>query len=144
MLNLFLMRKSKQNCSSTNSKGYTLLELLTVFVIISALTLIIVPTYFSYIDSAKVAVACGTLEACRKDLDLYYFDNFKYPDAIDFSTGLDGNGRTVFHVSLLDQIRTDLAVVVEYTTGVDTYTLKVRANNRDQTLITATPRTILY
>ena len=95
--------KPKQLCA--NSKGFTLIELLFVVVIIGVLAAIAIPTYNSYIDKARVTVAISTLDAVRKDFESFHIDNHEYPpEPIDFTTGIDGGGRTALSTMLLDQI----------------------------------------
>ena len=126
------------------TKGFTLLELLIVLVIIGVLVTITIPVYNSYIDKAQVTTAHATLNEIRKILESYYIDYDGYPDAIDFNTGKDGLGRTVFEPQLVDQIIGDLSAIDSYLNAGKTYTLVVRAKDSNQTIMTLTPQDITY
>ncbi len=126
------------------SKGFTLIELLVIVAIIGVLAAIAIPTYSNYINKAKVTVAYGTLDAIRKNFENYHIDYQEYPpEPINFFTGTDGNGRTVFSSLLLDQINSDI-ILVSYNSAINggTYTLVANARDDDQTEITLTPTEI--
>ena len=134
----------KQLCSRKGSKGFTLLELLVVVAIIGVLAAIAIPTYNSYINSAKRTLAYGALDTVRKTLESFHIDYQQYPTTIDFTTGKDNLGRTVFQSALLDQINGDLASIVSYVTGPSTYTLIAKAKDDIQTVMTLTPQEITF
>lgn len=64
-------------------RGFTLIELMVVMVIVSLLLTIAVPRYFKSIDKSKEAVLRANLSATRDALDKYYSDKGKYPDQLD-------------------------------------------------------------
>ena len=124
--------------------GFTILELLIVVAIIGALTAIAVPAYNKYLNRAKITMAHGTLDTIRKNLESYHLDYQDYPDSINFVTGKDGLGRTVFELSFLNQITDDLTSVDSYVMADNTYTFVVRARDDQQTMMTLTPQDITY
>ena len=126
------------------SEGFTLLELLIVVVIIGILAAIASSAYFNYINSAKRTMAESTLDTIRKALESYHIDYQNYPDAIDFNTGKDGLGRTVFQPQFVNQINGDLTSVDSYLNTVTSYTLVVKAKDDKQTVMTLTPQNITY
>ena len=126
------------------SKGFTLLELLIVVVIIGILAAIAIPAYNSYLDTAKITLAQGALDTIRKTLESYHIDYQEYPDSIDFNTGQDGLGRTVFEPQIVNQINGDLSSIDSYLNSGTTYTLVVRAKDSEQTVMTLTPLDITY
>ena len=130
--------------SAKRSGGFTLLELLIVIVIIGVLSAIAIPAYNSYINRAKITLAQSTLDSIRKTLESYQIDYQDYPDSIDFVTGKDGFGRTVFPPLFLNQINGDLSSIDSYTKVGDTYTLVARATDNEQTVMTLTPIDITY
>jgi prepilin-type N-terminal cleavage/methylation domain-containing protein len=136
----------KQFLLGTSTKGFTLLELLIVLAIISALAAITIPIYHNYVDKAKRSVAFATLDTIRKTLEAYHLENGEYPPPpIDFTTGMDSAvpPRNVFLPSLVEQINTDLGIV-SYVRGLDDYTLIVTARDRIQTTITITSHETTY
>lgn len=120
------------------------MELLVVVAIIGTLAAIAIPAYHNYVNRAKITLAHGTLDTIRKALESYHLDYQDYPDSIDFVTGEDGLGRTVFEISFLDQITNDLSSVDSYVMANNTYTLVVRAKDEQQTVMTLTPQDITY
>jgi len=61
--------------------GFTLIEIMIVVVIIGILGAIIVPTFMSRPDQARVTAAQTDLRSIGAALDLYRLDNFQYPSA---------------------------------------------------------------
>lgn len=62
-----------------NSRGFTLLELLVVMVIIGLLAGFVAPKYFSQIGKSEVKVARAQIDALGKALDQYRLDVGHYP-----------------------------------------------------------------
>jgi len=134
----------KQLCPRKGSRGFTLLELLVVVAIIGALAAIAIPVYSNYVDKARITVAISTLDTVRKNFETFHIDNQEYPTKpINFFTGTDDTGRTVFSTMLLDQINNDLTPV-SYNTAItgNSYTLVAKANDKKQTVLTLTPTDI--
>lgn len=61
-------------------RGFTLLELLVVMVIIGLLVGYVGPKYFSHLGKSEVKAAKMQISALRKALDVYRLDNGSYPD----------------------------------------------------------------
>lgn len=64
---------------ATQRSGFTLIEIMIVVVIIGILGAIIVPTFMSRPDQARVTAAQTDLRSIAAALDLYRLDNFQYP-----------------------------------------------------------------
>lgn len=62
-----------------NKKGYTLIEILLVILVLSILASIAVPTFMSYRTQAHNAAAISDLRNVKTVLELYYKDNGHYP-----------------------------------------------------------------
>jgi len=69
-----------------NAKGFTLLELLVVIVIVGLLAGYVAPRYFSQVGKSEVQVARAQIESLEKALDQYRLDTRHYPNA---EQGLD-------------------------------------------------------
>lgn len=67
-------------------KGFTLLELLVVIVIIGLLAGYVAPRYFGQVGKSEVQVARAQLDSLEKALDQYRLDTRHYPTA---EQGLD-------------------------------------------------------
>ncbi len=66
------MRNRKQ-------RGFTLIEVMVVVVILSILAAFVVPNLFSNVDKARVTKAKQDIRAIESALKLYKLDNFQYP-----------------------------------------------------------------
>jgi general secretion pathway protein G len=60
-------------------RGFTLLELLVVIVIIGLLAGYVAPRYFSQVGKSEIQVARAQIESIEKALDHYRLDNRRYP-----------------------------------------------------------------
>lgn len=67
--------------SAVTARGFTLLELLVVVVIIGLLAGIVAPRYFGQVGKAEVNVARAQLDALEKALDQYRLDVGHYPNS---------------------------------------------------------------
>lgn len=63
-------------------KGFTLVELLIVVIILAILAAIVVPQFASTTDDAKIASLDSTLASMRSALDLYYQQHSAYPGQV--------------------------------------------------------------
>ena len=65
--------------AATRMRGFTLLELLVVIVIIGLLAAYVGPKYFSQLGKSEVTIARAQIEAFEKSLDTYRLDVGRYP-----------------------------------------------------------------
>ena len=61
------------------SRGFTLLELLVVIVIIGLLAGYVAPRYFSQVGKSEIQVAKAQIDSLEKALDQYRLDKRRYP-----------------------------------------------------------------
>lgn len=66
-------------CVSARQRGFTLLELLVVIVIIGLLSGLVVPRYFNTVGKSKAKVAQAQMVALEKALEQYRLDVGRYP-----------------------------------------------------------------
>jgi general secretion pathway protein G len=64
-------------------RGFTLIELMIVLVVIAILASIIVPRYLDRVDDAKEAVLRQNLIGVRTAIDQFYRDKSRYPNNLD-------------------------------------------------------------
>lgn len=62
-----------------SSRGFTLLEIMVVVVIMGIMAALVAPAVISRIDDAQIAKARQDIRAYETALNLYRLDNFKYP-----------------------------------------------------------------
>jgi len=104
-----------------NQKGFTLVELMIVIVIVGILAAVAVPIYQSNIKKAKMSECDAALGTIRTGLRVYFAANNAYPTAVA--------GTAVTAVTGLDISASDLAgkyfVATDYTLTSDatTYTI---------------------
>lgn len=74
------MKKNKK--SSDRSFGFTLVELMVVIAIIGILATVILPKLLQNIGKGQRAAAQVQIRGFEGALDMYYADNYKYPDSL--------------------------------------------------------------
>ena len=80
------MRKYVNRIRKLGSKGFTLIELMVVMVIIGLLAATVVPKFFGQVDKAMQQDAQAQIELLGQALDLYRLEKHKYPTSDE---GLD-------------------------------------------------------
>ena len=75
----YITREVSRRSGARRSRGFTLIEIMVVIVIIGLLAAFIVPTVIGKVDEARVAKAKGDIRALETALSMFYLDNSKYP-----------------------------------------------------------------
>lgn len=65
--------------SARRARGFTLIEVMVVVVILAILATIVVPKIMDRPDDARIAKAKQDIQAISSALNLYKLDNFSYP-----------------------------------------------------------------
>jgi len=63
----------------SKNRGFTLIEIMVVVVILGILAALVAPNVIRRIDDAQIAKATQDIRAYETALNLYRMDNFKYP-----------------------------------------------------------------
>ena len=143
------VQPAKMDGSATGvrgDKGFTIVEISVVVVIIAILAAIMVPTYLNYVDKAKLTLSVTSLSTLKKDLESYAIDHSGYPNRIDFSNFTDQNGVPVIDAARLEELHAHVYSFDSYSSSVSnsSYTLKARAMDSNHTPITVTNTAISY
>jgi general secretion pathway protein G len=75
-------RLREKDRMGVRARGFTLIELMVVMVLIALLLTIAVPRYFSTIDNGRQSVQRQNISAIRDAIDKYYGDQGKYPQTL--------------------------------------------------------------
>jgi general secretion pathway protein G len=97
------------NRKSSLQKGFTLVELLIVVIILSILAAIVIPQFSASTDDAKAASLDSTLGNLRSMIDLYYQQHGEYPGALtavptQACSGTAGAGAAATAGAVLEQL----------------------------------------
>ncbi len=65
-----------------HTRGFTLLELITILAIVGILSSIAIPNYYSYIDKARNTKAIADLRLLEREILTYYAVNETYPESL--------------------------------------------------------------
>ncbi len=76
MRSLFLTRQPK---SGKRARGFTLIEMMVVMLIIGIMAAMVVPSLLSKGDEAKVTAAKADISTIMQALKMYRLDNSRYP-----------------------------------------------------------------
>jgi len=73
------IKKSAVAVKLVGQRGFTLIEIMVVVVIIGVLTAMIGANIFGRVDQARVTAAQGDIHTISSALQMYKLDNFSYP-----------------------------------------------------------------
>jgi general secretion pathway protein G len=75
--------------SKAKAKGFTLVELVVVVVIIGILAAVAAPKFLNKTDAAKAQVSLQKLAAVKNAIEMYRADNSSYPTAANLPTDMN-------------------------------------------------------
>lgn len=112
-----------------SKRGFTLIELFVVIVIIGILVAISIPNYIRFVDKARVASLMSNMRSVQLAVEMISVDSGKYPaDVAHFIGRIPGNIKNPFNPTspfLQDEGAENIPGVVEYEAAVgrDYYTI---------------------
>ena len=75
------VKPSKLRIKSRAQRGFTLIEIMVVVIIIGLLAAVVVPQFLGRVDDARIAKTKQDIQALDTALTMYKLDNFVYPTA---------------------------------------------------------------
>jgi general secretion pathway protein G len=73
------VKPSKLRIKSRAQRGFTLIEIMVVVIIIGLLAAVVVPQFLGRVDDARIAKTKQDIQALDTALTMYKLDNFVYP-----------------------------------------------------------------
>ena len=101
---------------------------------------IAIPTYFGYVDRARVTVSISVLDSLRKDMEVYHDQYQAYPASIDFTNFTDQNGNSVLFSLNEITLHSKMFSWDSYIASAETYTITAKAMDTNHTVLTLTPQ----
>jgi prepilin-type N-terminal cleavage/methylation domain-containing protein len=132
---------NKSGCKQ-KGRGFTLIELVVVVSIVGVIAAIAIPTYFGYIDTARITVSISVLDTLRKDMEAYNDQYHGYPVTVDFTNFTDQNGNSILFTLTVNILQTKMFSWDSYAAGGGTYTITAKAMDSKHTVFTLTPEGI--
>ena len=74
-----ILHEVNRRRSAPGARGFTLIEIMVVVIIIGLLAAFIVPRVMNQVDNAKVTKAKADIQALESALTMYRMDNSRYP-----------------------------------------------------------------
>ncbi len=74
------MKQERVKSNYKQQSGFTLIEIMVVVIIISILSALVAPQFFSKLDQAKEIAVQNDLKAIETQMEMYKLDNYNFPN----------------------------------------------------------------
>ena len=100
--------KTHRKPSFINQRGFTLIEIMVVVIIISILTAVVAPNLFPQVYKAQKIKAETDIKSISGQLSLYKLDNYKFPSSGEGLKSLvNDNGKKTWNGPYMDSLPKD-------------------------------------
>jgi len=111
-----------------NEKGFTMIEMMVVLIIIAVLIGGGIKFYIGYVDKAKVTKAKGEMATIQAALDSYYAEKGEYPAD---NENLVEAGLATDMVNIATDANSKIVYIYERDTDIKKYTITTKAEFRN-------------
>lgn len=118
------------------AKGFTLVEVMVVVVIVAILVSVVLPSYSDYVKRGKITEATSNLSALRVNMEQYYQDNRTYLNGAVCGIGATPSATSFFNYACV-ATATTYTITATGQTSMAGFTYTVDQANTKQT--TAAP-----
>lgn len=119
-----------------NSKGFTIIELLVVIVIIGILVALALPQLFAAQERGRDTERKNDLKNIKTQLETYFNDEGAYPTGVTNAAGLVAFDSGVLNLTADDTSGPKDSEVYGYTSDGETYTLSATLENENDSAAT--------
>lgn len=74
------MKQGRVKSNHKQQSGFTLIEIMVVVIIISILSALVAPQFFSKLDQAKEIAVKNDIKAIESQMEMYKLDNYEFPN----------------------------------------------------------------
>lgn len=107
-MNMTIKGSLSQRNLQSQQRGFTLIEIMVVVIIISVLSAMIAPQFFNQVDKAKIIAVESDTGKISSSLGLFRLDNYKYPTTGEGIKALvTSTGKKTWNGPYLDEMPKD-------------------------------------
>lgn len=106
-----------------NTRGFTLMEVMLVVVLIGVLAALAMPTFNGQVDRAKTGRAVAEIKSIRTLVEIYKLEHGKYPTTTQFETMVKDNGYNNWGESMADPWDRGYYYQINNSGNLDSYVL---------------------
>lgn len=124
--------------------GFTLVELLVVAAILAVMASLLAPKVLDALNDSKVKAAVADADSIRQAMERYLIDNNDYPAAADITDYTTLSNQLSKYMNFPDAAKASFTFDGYTRNAGGSYTLTIKAKDKDTRLITVTPNGVTY